>query len=206
MYLAYKGGIFMKDIFSHIYKHNLWEGTESVSGPGSSVNEAQKLIDTLPFLFEQYKIKSILDAPCGDFNWMQHVPKHNISYTGIDIVDELIKINNGKYSNEQIRFKEMNIVKDDLPTVDLIICRDCLVHLSKTHIIQAIRNFKKSGSKYLLTSHYPYITANTEINTGGWRPINLCLSPFFYPAPIFVIIETDPYKAMALWELSSINV
>lgn len=196
----------MKEIFAKIYKHNLWGGAESVSGPGSSLHESQKLIDNLPSLFDLYDIKSILDAPCGDFNWMQHVPKHNIFYIGIDIVDELIKNNSDKYASHQTRFMVKNIVEDALPFADLIICRDGLVHLSLMQIKKAIENFKKSGSKYLLTTHFPLVTENKDIKTGEWRPLNFCLAPFNFSQPMLVIKETTSVKTMALWKLSHLTV
>lgn len=197
--------VFMKEIFSEIYKHNLWGGAESVSGPGSSLYESQKLIDKLPLLFDLFEIKSILDAPCGDFHWMKHVPKHNIMYTGVDIVNELIKNNSYKYASKQICFTVKDIIEDELPAVDLIICRDGLVHLSFIQIKKAIENFKKSGSTYLLTTHFPLLAENRDIKTGEWRPLNFCLDPFYYPQPILVIKETTSIKTMALWKLSDLN-
>lgn len=195
----------MKEIFSEIYKHNLWGGAESVSGPGSSLHESQRLMEKLPLFFDLFEIKSILDAPCGDFHWMQHVPKGNIHYTGVDIVNELIQTNHQKYANSQIHFLVKNIIEDELPTADLILCRDGLVHLPNLQIKKTIENFKKSGSRFLLTTHFPLLTENKDIKIGEWRPLNFCLDPFNYPEPILLIKETTSVKTMALWKLSDVK-
>lgn len=196
----------MKEIFSAIYQNNLWGGTESVSGPGSSIHESQKLIDGLPQLFREFDIKSVLDAPCGDFHWMQQVSRNYISYTGIDIVDELIRNNTEKYADQQTVFMVKDIVEDDLPQADLVICRDGLVHLTYIQIKKAIANFKKSGSKYLLTTHFPAVKENADIRTGDWRPLNLCLEPFHFPQPLLAIEETTAIKTMAMWKLGELKL
>jgi len=195
----------MKDVFTKIYKYNLWGSRESVSGPGSSIYESQELINKLPPLLDLFDIHSILDAPCGDFNWMQNVPLQGRNYIGMDIVGELIQQNNDRYKNESRQFIEKDIVSEPLPKVDLIICRDALVHFPLPQILQALQNFSRSGSGYLLTTHFPYVEHNEEIPIGSWRPLNLCASPFYFKDPIFVIEETTTIKTMALWKLDSLH-
>ncbi|MED2801144.1 class I SAM-dependent methyltransferase [Bacillus thuringiensis] len=197
----------MKDIFTYIYKHNVWGGTESVSGTGSSVHESQQLINKLPSLLTVFEIKSILDAPCGDFNWMKHVSLPSKSkYTGMDIVSDLIKENNEIFQKENVKFVEKNIVNDLLPYADLIVCRDALVHFTFEDIFNTIQNFKRSGSVYLLTTHFPSLIKNEEIHTGDWRPLNLCLYPFYFPEPIVSIKETLNIKTMSLWEIKNLDI
>jgi hypothetical protein len=71
--------------FTDIYHKNIWENEESVSGPGSTLEYTVR--DALPTVLDTYSIKTIFDAPCGDFNWMKYVVKGtNIKYTGGDIV------------------------------------------------------------------------------------------------------------------------
>ena len=56
------------------------------------------------------KITSVLDIPCGDFNWMQKVDLSNIEYIGADIVEELIKKNIEIYEGKNnLRFKVLNL-------------------------------------------------------------------------------------------------
>lgn len=201
----------MKDVFTNIYKKNVWGGTESISGPGSSLAHTRQLIRKFPFLIKHFKIKKIIDAPCGDFNWMKELYMNFDSYVGIDIVDDIIKNNKRKYSAKNLQFYNYDITKDHLPTADLILCRDCLVHFSFNDARLAINNFKASGSKYLLTTTFFNHTQNKNIKTGNWYPLNLEIEPFNFPKPILYINENGSKngkeymdKSLGLWELKKI--
>ncbi|WP_372907044.1 class I SAM-dependent methyltransferase [Rossellomorea marisflavi] len=200
-----KGTSMMKDIFTKIYKENIWGSEESVSGTGSSMREAQGLLKELPLLFDSLNIQSILDAPCGDFNWMKHVDLSNYHYVGVDIVSEIIKKNQTEHASRNIQFIEGDIMKDPLPKVDLIICRDALVHFPFHQVEQSIDNFLNSGSTYVLLTHFPLVPLNKDIPLGHWRPLNLCLPPFSFPEPTVVLEETLRTKTMALWKLEQLR-
>jgi hypothetical protein len=164
----------------------------------------------LPALWEQYQIKTFLDVPCGDYNWMKEVPKENITYIGGDIVAEMINENNKRYSAENVSFKVIDITKDDLPAVDMIFCKDCLQHLSYENVFKALANFKKSNSKYLLTTSYPKTLFNWDIFSGDCRPLNLLKKPFCLPKPIAKIrekssgIHIDSDKYIYLYRLKDL--
>jgi hypothetical protein len=116
------------EVFSKIYSKNTWGSKESVSGRGSELKHTQVLLKKLDKLTKDFQVKSMLDSPCGDFNWMQYLDKSNLSYIGMDIVPELIQTLNLKYEQDsKVTFKSGNIIEDELPKVDLIFCRDCLV-------------------------------------------------------------------------------
>lgn len=76
-----------KTIFDKVYKNREWGDGESVSGTGSYLESTKHLIRELPFLFSRYGIRSILDIPCGDFNWMKEVNLSGINYIGDFIVE-----------------------------------------------------------------------------------------------------------------------
>ena len=91
-------------------------------------------------------------------------------------------------------FRVMDITVDALPKVDLIINRDCLVHLSNENIFKFIANIKKSGSKYLLVTSFTEKKigekkCNSDILNGSWRPLNLELSPYNFKNPLHTINE-----------------
>lgn len=198
-----------KSVFENIYKSNTWGSNESVSGPGSEQIRTQYIREEIALLLKEFNIQSMLDAPCGDFNWMRLVNLENVNYLGGDIVEDLIKENNRKYTAKNIHFKPINIITDTLPTVDLILCRDCLVHLSHHDIFAALHNFKKSGSKYLLTTHNAWRSRpnNIDIPTGSWSRLNLEQAPFNFPPPLRTIIEAGDKrerqkdKTLSLWDL-----
>lgn len=176
----------LEEKFTEIYEKNLWLSAESRSGLGSELKYAQSITKELPFLLLKYNITSILDIPCGDYNWMRYVNLYGAQYIGADIVKSLIEDNKQKYPN--VDFRVLDITKDDLPKVDLVFVRDCLGHLSNENVHKALENLKRSGSKYLLSTSFTKWVGNTNIEDGGWKCINLLTEPFNLK-PIYLINE-----------------
>jgi len=193
-------------LFTEFYKDNVWGSSESVSGPGSELKYTENIIKKLPELLENFSIGSISDAPCGDFHFMKEVNLDRIVYCGYDIVKQLIEKNNEKYSKPNIAFRHFNVIEQVLPKSDLIFSRDMLIHFSYKDAIQTIRNFRNSGSRYLLTNTYPAILNNRDIKTGSWRPVNLLLEPYCFNEPLAIINEYDSeehgMKQLALFILN----
>jgi SAM-dependent methyltransferase len=202
---------YMESTFARLYTDNLWGNAESVSGPGSTLNSTIKLRSELPLLLAELGAKTMLDAPCGDFNWIKETDLRLEQYTGVDVVPDIIARNRKLYGNERTTFLVRDLTRDELPCVDVILCRDCFIHLSYRRIVAAIRNFKRSRSTYLLTNTYPLWRSNKNINTGDFRFINLMLPPFDFPPSIRQINEKFPEqqteffgKTLELWRLSDL--
>lgn len=201
----------MEAAFTPFYTENRWGDAESVSGPGSTLTRTSKLRQELPPLLQEIGARTLLDAPCGDFNWMKDTELGVAEYVGVDVIPELVERNQRLYGNERRRFVLRDLTRDKLPRVDVILCRDCLIHFSDRHIAAALRNFKRSGSTYLLTNTYPLWTQNEDIRTGEFRHLNLLLAPFSFPPPIREIEEKYADEAaaffgktLALWKLSDL--
>ncbi len=165
--------------FTQIHDRNEWGSKESVSGTGSTLEATKKLMNELRLMMYKYKIKSILDAPCGDVNWMNKMFRffeiQGISYTGMDIVETIVRRNKTKYPET---FIQGDLTSTTLPQVDLVFVRDCLGHLPIDMIEQALRNIKESGSKWLLVTSFTKFAHVANINLGDWQPINLMIAPF----------------------------
>lgn len=172
-----------EDEFTEIFATRYWGSRESVSGGGSDLQTTRVVRAVFPGLFGKLGIRSLLDVPCGDFCWMRTVPLDGISYTGGDIVLPLVEQNQVRYGNENVRFIHLDVINDRLPAADMVLCRDCLVHLPLADAIKALRNIARSGSKWLLTTTFPSRTGNGEIAPGKWRPLNLQAAPFCLPDP-----------------------
>lgn len=198
----------LNEIFTLFYTNELWKQNESVSGHGSDLLATQVLRKELPKLFKRLRIKTLLDAPCGDFWWMKETDLSMLdTYIGADIVQELIAKNNKLYGSNKKRFICLNIVDDTIPYADCILCRDCLVHLTFEQINKALKNFKKSGSKYLLLTTFPHTEKNKDIVAAGdWRKLNFQVAPFNFPQPLTLIYEGDFDKYLALWDLDNLNL
>jgi hypothetical protein len=161
----------------------------------------------LPKLFNRYSIKKVFDAPCGDFNWMGHLlPSIDIEYIGADIVKPLIENLTNKHNSAKIKFFHFDLVKEIPPQVDLMICRDCLFHLSFQDTKSILENFILSNTTYLLTTTHKNMGgsfANKDILTGDFRCIDLFSKPYNFPTdPLYVIddwMEPEPERQMCLW-------
>ena len=191
-----KSKFYNRYVFSKIYERDLFNiggnnlNPISKSGPGSDLLQTKEIIKKLPLLIKKYNIKSILDIPCGDFYWMSNVQLLDASYIGADIVEMLIKKNKDTFTTDKVEFISLDILTDDLPKVDLILCRDLFVHLKNDQIKIALKNIKNSGSKYLLTTSFKERFSNGEnLVIGGWRPLNLEIEPFNLKKSIDEIFE-----------------
>src|SRR6478672_5607945 len=142
----------MEPIFRRAYRDNIWGDPESVSGPGSGRDRTLAIRDQIPKLLIELRVESLLDAGCGDFNWMKEIQLPVERYVGIDIVPELISHNQTNYGDGRKAFVCGDIARDELMWSDVILCRDCLVHFSFEDVWTALRNFKRSQSLYLLTT------------------------------------------------------
>lgn len=204
---------FMSVVFSDIWRSNVWTGEESVSGPGSSMSQTKEIRGKLPLLLKELHVKSFLDIPCGDFNWMKSVDLSYVDkYIGADIIPEMVETNNKCFSNKQRTFCLLDITKDSLPQVDLILLRDCLVHFSYEDIAKAIKNIKQSKSTYILTTIFSETVMNEDIITGYWRPLNLQKPPFNFTKPLQLLNEKcteqkGKYKdkSLGLWKIKDIS-
>ncbi len=190
-------------VFRDIMRLNKWNDAQSVSGVGSNSRYTRNIRYKLPGLLRKYHIKSILDAPCGDFAWMRNVTfDSETSYIGADIVRELVERLQAEFSSPQRHFMQLDVISSELPKVDILICRDCFIHLSNSQVLEALGNFARSDIKYVLTTTYKFGRINTDIATGQFRVINLQAAPFSLPRPIETIVDyiyPFPPRRLALW-------
>lgn len=195
----------MEAIFTQIYRTNAWANEESVSGRGSILARTVVIRRELPGLLASVGARSLLDAPCGDFNWMRHVELPGVEYVGADVVPELVERNRAAYEGEGRRFVTLDIVRDELPRADVVLCRDCFIHLSFRDARAAIANFRGSGFGFLLATTPPGVAKNQDIESGSWRSVNLQLPPFGFPEPLRMVVEDDEAgKCLGMWRLEEL--
>ena len=193
-------------LFAYFYERNLFGDAESFSGTGSSIAATRTIRAALPTLFASLDARTILDVPCGDFNWASDIDWEPFRYIGADIVPAIISRNRSLYaSHKAAEFLVLDILTDPLPRCDLILCRDLFIHFPNDLIAQALRNISRSGAKYLLTTQYDDVKKNSDIKLGSFRPVNLTLPPFDLPPPRQIIPDRDYLKlwgrSLALWPL-----
>ncbi|WP_310621738.1 class I SAM-dependent methyltransferase [Flexibacterium corallicola] len=166
----------LKGVFTKKYEENAGENKQSTSGIGSEKEFTERLRKWLDHVIEAHNIHSIVDAPCGDFNWMQHFTEHkDIHYYGVDIVEALIERNKEKFPSKNISFQCNDICEDPLPDCDLLIVRDLLIHLSFKDIGKFLTNLSSANYKYLAINTYTEHNnvANKNIVSGAFRKVNV---------------------------------
>jgi hypothetical protein len=174
------------ETFDWIYRTNKWDG-ESPSGKGSGLERTYRIRQRLPELLESLEVKSIVDVPCGDHGWMSTLDLSPYDYVGIDIVASLIEENRKKYPMH--RFEVIDACEGPIPDGDLLICRDFLVHLSFADIEKALDNLLAVRGRFIMCTTFPGITKNVDIVTGKHRRLNMRLTPFEWPEPLFELEE-----------------
>jgi hypothetical protein len=198
----------LRAAFERHYRSRGWLEPETVSGRGSTLLRTATIRRELPALFRELGVRSVVDAGCGDFHWFGSMELELESYLGIEVVGELAALDQERHGGERRRFVSLDVTRDDLPAADLILCRDCLVHLKNRQVRAALRNFRRSGSRYLLATTFTGAHPNAEAPLGGWRPLNLERPPFALGPPLRVITEAESVedaryadKSLGLWAL-----
>jgi hypothetical protein len=143
---------------------------------------------------------------------MRTVNLDGIQYIGADIVPALVERNKEAHGRAGIEFRHLNLVADRLPKVDLILCRDCLVHLCYADVFRALVNICHSGSEYLLTTTFTSRVYNRDIATGEFHALNVQRPPFTFPPPLRLINEQctegdGAYrdKSLGLWRIADLE-
>ncbi len=184
---------------------------ETGCGAGSKVSYTAPLREWLPGLFRWVGAQTLLDAPCGDFNWMAHTDLSSVDYIGADYDPDHLHaaLARGSVTDAfRPRSKSLvaiNLARDPLPPADLMLCREFLQHLPNAIAADVIRNFKASGIPWvLLTSHDNAL--NDDIAApGGFRPLNLRKAPFDFPPPSRFIEDCPGSgRILGLWHRDDI--
>lgn len=202
------GKEYRQRVFIRIHDENLWGDHRSISGGGSAPESTRAICEQLPTLWKRHGIRTLVDAPCGDFLWMREIVHHLDDYTGLDIVPALIEKNQAEHGTDRVRFACADLTSDPLPQADAILCRDCLMHLPTRLIRAALTNFRASGARYVFLTSDGDAAPYYDIPTGRFRRINLFQPPFNFPPPLDLIQEDPAGERLArtlnLWRLADL--
>ncbi|MFA7233382.1 MAG: class I SAM-dependent methyltransferase [Terrimicrobiaceae bacterium] len=198
------------EIFRDIYRLNAWGSAESKSGSGSTLSYTAELRNELPEFLQRHGVRSMVDIPCGDFNWMRRADLSGVHYTGLDVVPELIAHNRKKFGGSSRTFAVCDILSGPPPCADLVFCRDLLIHFSYRDALAALRNMVASGSTWLLTTTYRQGRNRSE-PTGGFYRINLEETPFLFSPPEAWLADGEGKTApngrtLGLWKLAEMDL
>ncbi|MFH8260085.1 class I SAM-dependent methyltransferase [Streptomyces roseolus] len=201
-------------IFTEVFRTNHWGSRESVSGPGSELRQTEAVRGALASVLARYPIRTVTDAGCGDVNWIRHVDGFGRldAYVGLDVVPDLVELNQTRYGSERMSFQQADLSRDAIPAADLVLTRDCMVHLTHHEVLAFLARIATSGSTYLLATTYADLAENRDTTDGHWRPLNLQAAPFHLPPPIehFDTDFTDngrhhPGNGLGLWRVEQLG-
>lgn len=199
-------------VFRDIYRRHHWSGSESASGAGASTDQTRELRRSLPALLSELGVATMLDLPCGDYSWMRTIEMPVIRYIGADLLPEVVEPLAAAFGDDRREFRVLDLTQDRLPPADLLLCRDCLVHLSFADIRRALGNAVGSGIRHMLTTTFPDSEVNEDIVTGDWRVLDLERAPFHLPAPRRILNEgctegggVFADKSLGLWSIEELR-
>jgi len=181
---------------------------ETPNGPGSTLEATENVRRELPGLLTRHGIGRLLDAPCGDWNWLSRtdLPK-GLRYTGWDVDETFIARNKAEHGRRGRRFEVTNLLTvDTIPPVDAVLCRDFFIHLPNDRILQLLDLFR-TGARYLLATHTPGAGNDRPCPEEGHddRPGYWCHATDLEAAPFGLVkvdaIEESRHSELALFEL-----
>ena len=95
-----------KEVFSKIYKEDLWHGG---SGAGSKLENVKEYVDILQKYIDKPEVKTVLDLGCGDWQFSKFLDLSSVSYLGVDVVESVVESNSTSYSASNIKFISRDI-------------------------------------------------------------------------------------------------
>lgn len=170
---------------------------ETACGYGSTLAATETLREALPLLLARLGIDVLLDAPCGDCNWIGKVDLGSCHYIGIDNSAKHLATARENFWGADLR--TVDIVSGELPKADAVLCRDFLQHLPVGRALAVLRNFLTTGARWFLLTSHDY-DENGDTTLGGFSPYNLTLPPFGFPPPL-ESIEDPPgsVRTIGVW-------
>lgn len=171
---------------------------ETACGFGSTLRGSEGPRTELRGLLDRLGVTSLLDAPCGDFNWLAQVDLTGIAYVGIDV--SLSNLATARRNAPDRDFRHLDILSAELPRCGAILCRDFLQHLPNHLAIAVVDRFRATGAAWLIaTSHDA--PENSDIDrVGDFRPLNLVAAPIGLDPPLEVIGD-GPGRILGAWRL-----
>jgi hypothetical protein len=205
-----------KSIFENVYSSAAWtHGNANVplSGSGSTVEGTSNTRAAIMRIVSEHQIRSIVDVPCGDLNWMPEMFSffrgNNVTYIGIDIVSSLIEKHRMKFPH--LSFHQLDYARHEIPVeAELIFNREALQHLNFYDVFLALHHFSLvQKGRYLLTTSYE----SEENNNFKWVDgatntiLQLDQSPYFLrPEAIFEDGRSGGINRLKLFRLPLVRM
>jgi SAM-dependent methyltransferase len=202
--------------FDSVYKSRIWSAggrtSGSDSGPGSSMENTVEIRRALLQVVRERHVTSILDIPCGDLHWMQHVafPDH-VQYVGADVSPSRIAKNQAEFPDRDFFVADLVEGEDDFSNLklffkgnlpDLVFVRHLFWHLPMEDNLHLLQRLATSGAKYVMLSTRLRADRNnaTFVPVMG-HPTNLFRAPYCLSDPLMMWKDGDVDTYMGLWKI-----
>lgn len=169
-----------QDVFARIYNLDTWT---LGSGPGSVAAANKPFTRLLESFIRENSVESIVDFGCGDWQYMSSVDLQKATYIGFDVVASVLSQNRQLYSRPNVCFERSPSDLEDLPTADLLLIKDVLIHLPNAFVAKLMECAQRKY-KFILTVNNRTGNAreyNVDIQPGSFRPVDLARPPFSIP-------------------------
>lgn len=188
--------------FDEIYTNNLWHGTESLSGPGSSAVPTVRVWRALVAIMSLTRSTGILDLGCGDGYWMPEFP----GYIGVDVAEAAIARSRELHPGREYRVLP---ALAPLPDRDLVFMRDVLQHLPRDVAVGQLERIRATAARWLFASSYV-----DGDSAGVTDPLSACridMTVWLGEPELYVPdgwdhhdsrVVRDPAKMLGLWRLA----
>jgi hypothetical protein len=176
----------LRVIFTDIYKNKEWGVSRSgnLSGTGDIIGNLPFFLFFENFLAQQ-SISSMIDFGCGDWSLMKYINfPINMKYTGVDLVDSVVKKNNDEFRQDNITFHNFtdiytNQINNENNSEKLLLIKNVFENWD----IQDVQSFldKMIGKfKYsIIACFYNPKGYNLEVPAGWFHTLNML--DFKYP-------------------------
>ena len=161
------GHLTNENIFLKIYKNKVWNKKSNLdfdSGPGShDLCLVEPYVRTLIDFFKENKDLTIVDIGCGDFNVGKQLFKYSKNYIAIDVVQELIDRNKIFFKANNLIFKKIDAVSQNIPNGKCVIIKEVFQHITNGEIMSILR--KIQNFKYIIiTESEPLLKFKANID------------------------------------------
>jgi hypothetical protein len=166
------------EVLSHIYKYHMWGNatinTPFYSGTGShNVEIIEPYISAVQSFIEDtfFTPLNVVDLGCGDFSVGRQIRNITDQYIACDIVSSVIDYNRLAYAGENVDFRVLDIISEELSAGDIVFVHQVLQHLRNDQIscfLPKLRYYRWA----IITEHIPFedpFTPNRDIRTGSLR-------------------------------------
>ena len=196
-------------MFSKIYRVNWWgkpsSDTPFFSGTGShDVDAVEPYVAAVrSFIVGTFsKPPDAADLGCGDYNIGRYIRNITERYIACDIVPELIDYNRIAYADDNVDFRVLDMISEELPAAEIGFIRQVLQHLDNERIAYIVPKLYQYRW-VVITEHLPFqddFIPNLDIKTGTLRlrvnsGVELTKPPFqlqYYEATVLCeILVTD---------------